>query len=62
MHKYSRKFSGSLAERRKFLAKRKARGTAEEEDEKLPSLAASPPRSKKTALESAVEAAVDETF
>ncbi|TYZ64194.1 hypothetical protein PybrP1_012076 [[Pythium] brassicae (nom. inval.)] len=67
MHKYSRKFSGSLAERRKFLAKRKPRGT-EEDDGKLPSsgetraTAALPPRSKKSALESAVEAAVDDTL
>lgn len=66
MHKYSRKFSGSLAERRKFLAKRKPR--AAEDDEKLPAAgevcaSAAPQRkSGKTALESAVEAAVDDTL
>lgn len=82
MHQYSRKFSGSHADRRKFLAKRQKRKPVDGDDadsaltpvediNALPSIGEirrsdTPLRNrkggKKSAIESAVEDAIDKTL
>lgn len=74
MHKYSRKFSGSVAERRKFLAKRKDKenvALVESDGAELPTIRELPRSSsgltkrsagRKNSVETAVEAAVNKTL